>query len=220
MNDQLIARLLAFMAGVLLTASYFILTDNNSLPETSRVKQVTLQQASEIKQHSQQAVNLPSEAVANPTYNNPPTEKPSPEQLQAEVTQLEEQLTQQQSQIERYKSQLKRAYEKPSDLQQELQQRFEQESRNEQWAYNVETAVNDFLITADLAVTPTLKSGECKTTICMFELLAPENDPDFDHTTWRELNDKLIKQPWWQQFKMTTSQSSDGHYSFVVSTEA
>lgn len=219
--NALIARLLAFLAGVLLTASYFMLTDTKDQKEQQVLQSVT--QTNEIKQSAQQAVFPSAKKIADTTSNNPQVESENQAQLQAQlrarVAELEQQLVQQQSQTQQYKAQLTRAYTEPSDLQQELQQRFEQEPRNEQWAYNVETAVNDFLITADLAITPILESGECKTTVCQFELVAPEGEPDFDHTAWRELNDKLIKQPWWQQFKTSTSHSSDSHYRFVLSTQ-
>lgn len=220
MNNELIARLLAFIAGVLLTASYFILTDNADSKRIQAPVHTPVLPATESGQSHEQQVISRIPAASNENIILPETEtSQTPLELAAQITELKQQLAKQQSQTQHYKAQLIQAHNKPSDIQKELQQRFEQESRNEQWAYNVETAVDDFLITADLAVAPILTSGECKTTICKFELVAPEDSPNFDHTAWRELNDKLIKQPWWQQFKMTTSQSSDNHYSFVVSTE-
>jgi len=219
MNNELITRLLAFMAGVVLTASYFILTDSIDSQRAQVIPHAPASLSSDSDQSSQQQANVKPIVLAEDIARPESESSQASAELAAQITELKQQLAQQQSQTQQYKAQLTRAYNEPSDLQQELQDRFEQEPRNEQWAYNVETAVNDFLITADLAIAPILESGECKTTICKFKLLAPEDSSNFDHTTWRELNDKLIKQPWWQQFKMTTSQSSDGHYSFVVSTE-
>ncbi|MGO2479100.1 MAG: hypothetical protein ACTH7Q_12225 [Pseudoalteromonas sp.] len=219
MNSQVITRLLAFAAGVLVTASYFILTDNKDLLSSQVVPQTTVQQPVETLQSPGQAVTLPSVKTVLTDDKPSEDEARSQAQLKAQVAELEQKLIQQQKQTQQYKAQLNRAYSEPSDLQQELQERFEQEPRNELWAYNVETAVNDFLITADLAMTPILESGECKTTVCQFELVTPEGEHDFDHTAWRELNDKLVKQPWWQQFKTSTSHSNDSHYRFVLSTE-
>ena len=107
----------------------------------------------------------------------------------------------------------------PSDFEKVLRDKFEKQTRDEEWAYRTEMALQDFLLTADLAIMPDIVSAKCKTTVCEFELAAPADNDTFGSAQWRELNDKLMKQEFWQQFKSTTSTSSDSELKLLLSTE-
>ncbi len=136
-------------------------------------------------------------------------------QLQLQVVALKRELATQKAAVKSYQKQLQG----PSDFEQMLLDKFDQQKRDEEWAYRTEVALQDFLITADLTIAPELVSAECKTSVCKFELVAPQGNEEFDHRQWRELNDKLVKQAFWQQFKTSASTSSDDDFKLLLSTE-
>ncbi|WP_213608928.1 hypothetical protein [Pseudoalteromonas sp.] len=135
--------------------------------------------------------------------------------LEAQVVELKKQLAEQKTTMNRVLKELR----PPSDVEAALQAQFDEQIRNEEWAYQTETALQDFLLTADLASMPDIVSAECKTSVCKFKLAAPTDKDSFDHTHWRELNDKLMKQAFWLQFKRTASTSSDTELTILMTTE-
>lgn len=210
---------LAFIAGVVLTWGYFKLNSEVAAPVSTAQTQVVAQEvkilpsntvASELDTVSEpQQIAEVAEAIDTTQTSD---EQPLEEQLQ----QLKHELAQQRALVKRYEKQAQA----PSDFEQALLNKFEQQNRNEEWAYRTETAMKDFLQTADLSVDPELISAQCKSSVCKFELAAPKDIEDFDHTQWRELNDQLVKQEFWQQFTVSTSKSSDRDFSLLLATES
>ncbi|NMM40037.1 hypothetical protein [Pseudoalteromonas arctica] len=216
-----LSLLLAFIAGVVLTWGYFTLSSDETTPVTTTQTQVLEQKVKimpastvaaelDIVSQSQQVTEITSSAQDASAQTT--DEQPLEEQLQ----QLNHELARQRALVKRYEKQSQA----PSDFEQALLDKFTKQSRNEEWAYRTETAMKDFLQIADLGITPELVSAQCKSSLCKFELAAPKDVDDFDHTQWRELNDKLVQQDFWQQFKLSTSKSSDRDFSLLLSTES
>ena len=86
-------------------------------------------------------------------------------------------------------------------------------------AYQVETAMSDFLIMADLPALPELSISRCKSSVCQFKLLQPEDVDDLPSHYWRNMTDKMVEQSWWKQFKFTSTTSSDDSLTIIASTQ-
>ncbi|WP_165721066.1 MULTISPECIES: hypothetical protein [unclassified Pseudoalteromonas] len=223
-KNSLLALGIGFIAGVGLTWGYFNAASSHpesvkSQPSYEKQQKLhTEQQSNEVLSNADSAV---PEQVASiePAEDTPPTysetqmldELP----LEEQVTQLKLQLAEQKATVKSILKQMRG----PSDFEKILRDKFEKQTRDEEWAYRTEMALQDFLLTADLAIIPDVVSAKCKTTICEFELAAPADNDTFDNSQWRELNDKLMKQEFWQQFKSTTSTSSDSELKLLLSTE-
>ena len=223
-KNSLLALGIGFIAGVGLTWSYFNAASSHpesvkSQPSYEKQKKLhTEQQSNEVLSNADSAV---PEQVASiePAEDTPPTysetqmldELP----LEEQVTQLKQQLAEQKATVKSILKQMRG----PSDFEKILRDKFEKQTRDEEWAYRTEMALQDFLLTADLAIMPDIVSAKCKTTVCEFELAAPADNDTFGSAQWRELNDKLMKQEFWQQFKSTTSTSSDSELKLLLSTE-
>ncbi|WP_105255709.1 hypothetical protein [Pseudoalteromonas sp. T1lg75] len=139
----------------------------------------------------------------------PQSEGQSPDQ---DVAQLEGQLAQAQQQIKV----LQRALKGPEEMETQLQQLFEQETRDENWAYLTETQTSDFVYSEGFADKVALEKVQCKSTVCRIEFSTLEGAELDPRTGWRQLQSRLDKQPWWRQFQRTSSVSSDGSLSFWV----
>ena len=215
-----LSLLLAFIAGVVLTSGYFTFSSDEAAPVTTTQTKVLEQEVKILPANTVAAletVSQPQQIVdiadtAQDTSAQSTDEQPLEEQLQ----QLKHELAQQRALVKRYETQAQA----PSDFEQALLDKFAQQSRNEEWAYRTETAMKDFLQTADLGISPELVSAQCKSSICKFELAAPKDSDEFDHTQWRELSDQLVKQEFWQQFTFSTSKSSDRDFSLLLATES
>lgn len=223
-KNSLLALGIGFIAGVGLTWSYF--NAASSHPESvksqpsyeKQQKPHTEQQSNEVLSNADSVV---PEQVASigPAEDTPTTN--SETQMLDELP-LEEQVTQLKQQLAEQKAALKSVLKKmrsPSDFEQILRDKFEKQTRDEEWAYRTEMALQDFLLTADLSIIPDVVSAKCKKTVCEFELAAPTDNDRFGNAQWRELNDKLMEQEFWQQFKSTTSTSSDSELKMLLSTE-
>lgn len=223
-KNSLLMLVIGFIAGVGLTWSYFNLASGNSKP--AELQQVNSKQQAapvvlqpkiaEVKTQSaapERGASLAQEEGLPLTNTNkqPVDELP----LEEQVSQLKQQLAEQKTLMKNARQQLRA----PSDAQAALQAQFDEQIRNEEWAYQTEIALQDFLLTSDLSATPEVVSAECKATVCKFELAAPTDNDSFDHTQWRELNDKLLKQEFWLQFKRTTSTSIDTELTLLMATE-
>ncbi|MDO6634710.1 hypothetical protein Q4540_07545 [Pseudoalteromonas carrageenovora] len=225
-KNSLLTLGIGFIAGVGLTWGYFNFTPNNLEP-------VKLQQSNALlqKTHAQQPKS--SKVVANKVIPAVTEQAVSLEQnenitstafepqeidelpLEEQVVQLKQQLAEQKSTLKSVLKQMRG----PSDFEQVLRDKFDEQVRDEEWAYRTEMALQDFLLTADLAIIPDVVSAKCKTTVCEFELAAPADNDAFGSAQWRELNDKLMKQEFWKQFVSSTSTSSDTKLSLLLSTE-
>ncbi|WP_394192347.1 hypothetical protein [Pseudoalteromonas atlantica] len=210
-----LSLLLAFIAGVIIASGYFLLiapfdqnTDKKHIQSISKASTST---PAPVQTVALAVTEIPDQQTL--TDNNDTSR--SAEQLQQQVVELKRELATQKAAVKSYQKQLQG----PSDFEQMLLDKFDQQNRDEEWAYRTEVALQDFLITADLTITPELVSAECKTSVCKFELVAPQGNEEFDHRQWRELNDKLVKQAFWQQFKTSTSTSSDESFKLLLSTE-
>lgn len=223
-KNSLLALGIGFIAGVGLTWSYFNAASSHpesvkSQPSYEKQQKLhTEQQSNEVLSNADSAV---PEQVASiePAEISPTTN--SETQMLDELP-IEEQVTQLKQQLAEQKAALKSVLKKmrdPSDFEQILRDKFENQTRDEEWAYRTEMALQDFLLTADLSIIPDVVSAKCKKTVCEFELAAPTDNDTFGNAQWRELNDKLMEQEFWQQFKSTTSTSSDSELKMLLSTE-
>jgi len=212
-----LSLLLAFIAGVIIASGYFLLiapfeqnTDKKHIQSISKVSTST---PAPVQTVALAVTEIPDQQTL--TDNNDTSRSAEQLQLQQQVVELKRELATQKAAVKSYQKQLQG----PSDFEQMLLDKFDQQNRDEEWAYRTEVTLQDFLITADLTITPELVSAECKTSVCKFELVAPQGNEEFDHRQWRELNDKLVKQAFWQQFKTSTSTSSDESFKLLLSTE-
>lgn len=211
-----LSLLLAFIAGITFASGYFFLTAPTPSQQQTDVDLIKAQsKLSKEPVEVAQISLLPTMQVEKQFADSDLGSGHSKEQLQQQVKELEHALAVQKATVKSYQKQLRA----PSDFEQVLLDKFDEQTRNEEWAYRTETALQDFLITADLTITPELVSAQCKTSVCKFELVAPKDNDEFDHRQWRELNDKLVKQEFWQQFKTSTSSSSDDDLKLLLSTE-
>ncbi|WP_276755131.1 hypothetical protein [Pseudoalteromonas marina] len=220
-NNVLILGI-GFIAGVGLTWGYFSLASSDSTPaklqHVDTKQQTPLVQPAKISEATAKRVvpAAPEQSARLEQKDISPKPEPLDElPLEEQVTQLKLQLAKQKSVMESVVKQLRA----PNDVQAALQAQFDEQQRDEEWAYQTETALQDFLLTADLASIPDIVSAECKTSVCKFKLAAPTDNDSFDHTQWRELNDKLMKQKLWLQFKRTTSTSSDTELTLLMAKE-
>ena len=223
-KNSLLTLGIGFIAGVGLTWSYFNLSSSDSTPakvqHADTKQQTPLVQPAKISEATAELVVPAAPEQSARLEQKDISPKPDPQlldelPLEEQVTQLKLQLAQQKSVMESLVKQLRA----PNDVQAALQAQFDEQQRDEEWAYQTETALQDFLLTADLASIPDIVSAECKTSVCKFKLAAPTDNDSFDHTQWRELNDKLMKQKLWLQFKRTTSTSSDTELTLLMATE-
>ena len=185
-KNSLLALGIGFIAGVGLTWSYFNAASSHpesvkSQPSYEKQQKLhTEQQSNEVLSNADSAV---PEQVASiePTEDTPTTN--SETQMLDELP-LEEQVTQLKQQLAEQKAALKSVLKKmrsPSDFEQILRDKFENQTRDEEWAYRTEMALQDFLLTADLSIIPDVVSAKCKKTVCEFELAAPTDNLSLIH---------------------------------------
>ncbi|MDN3473871.1 hypothetical protein [Pseudoalteromonas sp. APC 3355] len=223
-KNSLLALGIGFIAGVGLTWSYFNAASSHpesvkSQPSYEKQKKLhTEQQSNEVLSNADSAV--PEQVASIEPAEDTPTTNSETQMLdelplEEQVTQLKQQLAEQKATVKSILKQMRG----PSDFEQILRDKFENQTRDEEWAYRTEMALQDFLLTADLSIIPDVVSAKCKKTVCEFELAAPTDNDTFGNAQWRELNDKLMEQEFWQQFKSTTSTSSDSELKMLLSTE-
>ena len=171
-----------------------------------------------------QAVEVPDQQ-ATPVINKQVVEinsdssaAVSKSELEQQVAELKLQVQNQQAVIASYRSSAIPPQQIDSHLD-ELYTLLEEQSRDEAWAYQVETAMSDFLIMADLPVQPQLSIATCKSSVCQFKLLQPEDVDDLPSYYWRNMTDKMMEQSWWKQFKFTSTTSSDDSLTIIASTQ-
>ena len=135
------------------------------------------------------------------------------------MVELNQRLEKKSIQLKQSQQQLKLNQSESVELDDELAIQFEQEADNLEWSYELEVALTDFLIINEFADSAELTALKCKQTICKFELTINQHAVNYGAKLWRELNDKLHLEPWWQQFKLSASQSNDARIEFTVSTQ-
>ncbi|WP_295511866.1 hypothetical protein [uncultured Pseudoalteromonas sp.] len=142
----------------------------------------------------------------------------SKSELEQQVEELKLQVENQQAVIASYRSSAIPPQQINSHLE-DLYTLLEEQSRDEAWAYQIETAMSDFLIMADLPVQPEMSISRCKSSVCQFKLLQPEGVDELPSHYWRNMTDKMVEQSWWKQFKFTSTTSSDDSLTIIASTE-
>jgi hypothetical protein len=223
LNKSNLLGLCCFIFGVGLTSSYFLFlhqphfqtAKSQPVPHKSIIIKRTNGAPLNITNTGESVSN--AGIVANNTENSNASvlvTKPYTHQIAILTNELELKA----QQLKLVDQQLKLAQLDQLDFAKQLEEQFITEDENTQWSYEVETALLDFLITSDLSNAAQLNSIMCKQTLCKFSLVTDENNQQ-GHTQWREFNDKLRLMPWWQQFKLTSSNSTDTHIEFIVSTK-
>jgi len=209
--------------GLAVIASFFCgalamsLFQSNPLEQTQTHQQEFIEaQTVEAPQQTKSVVPVNAKKIAAPKADVPETLSKS--ELEQQIAELKLQVESQQAVIANYRSSAIPPQQIDSHLE-ELYTLLEEQSRDEAWAYQVETAMSDFLIMADLPVQPELKIATCKSSVCQFKLLQPVGVDDLPSRYWRDLGDKMMEQSWWKQFKFTSSTSSDGSLTVIASTE-
>lgn len=142
----------------------------------------------------------------------------SKSELEQQVAELKLQVENQQAVIASYRSSAIPPQKINSHLE-DLYTLLEEQPRDEAWAYQIETAMRDFLIMADLPVQPEMSISRCKSSVCQFKLLQPEGVDELPSHYWRNMTDKMVEQSWWKQFKFTSTTSSDDSLTIIASTE-
>ncbi|MBH0019654.1 MULTISPECIES: hypothetical protein [unclassified Pseudoalteromonas] len=218
-----LSMLLSFIAGVGLASSYFLFFNkisNDAYPQSENTRQnVTIKVSSNNKLSSHDVSNDSNLNSALITANQNATRQFVEQEYTQQISTLTDELAVKTKELKRAEQQLKStqlAQLDDVDFSKQLDEKFDNESENTQWSYEIETALTDFLITSNLSNSAQLSDLECKQTLCKFVIVAEQSNEQ-GHAQWRELNDKLTAMPWWQQFKLTTSSSNDEKIEFVVS---
>jgi len=210
-KSNLFAMILSFFVGVGLTSGYFLhLYEpfNDKTAQFIHASQDVIIEVSGNKSVQKSPINTTTKAL----------QQPLEKEYISKISALNNELSVATKQLKVAQQQLKRTRLEGTDFAKQLDEKFDSESENTQWSFEIETALTDFLIISDLSNTAQLSYLTCKQTICKFELLADKNNEQ-GHAQWRELNDKLATTPWWQQFKITSSSSNDERIEFIVSTK-
>ncbi|KPH61917.1 hypothetical protein HJP15_03455 [Pseudoalteromonas sp. NEC-BIFX-2020_002] len=217
-----LSLLLAFLAGVTITSVFFGFIASSQLAffeddvQSEQAFQTFLNESDSIKLPPAPVSATQSQTDIAGVNISAISELVNPAPLEAQLEELRVELETQRKLVKVYEKRLNA----PTDLEQALLTQFDEQTRNEEWAYRTETAMKDFLQTADLSITPDMVNAQCKSSVCKFDLSAPKDMDDFNHIHWRELNDKLVKQEFWQQFTVSTSKSSDRDFSLLLATES
>jgi hypothetical protein len=210
--------------GLAVTASFICGAVAMSLFQSDPQQQPHTYQQQLVEEHIVQAPEQQATAIA-PVINKQVAEvnsnssaADSKSELEQQVAELKLQVENQQAVIASYRSSAIPPQQIDSHLD-ELYTLLEEQSRDEAWAYQVETAMSDFLIMADLPVQPQLSVSTCKSSVCQFKLLQPEDVDDLPSHYWRNMTDKMMEQSWWKQFKFTSTTSSDDSLTIIASTQ-
>ncbi|WP_404338448.1 hypothetical protein [Pseudoalteromonas mariniglutinosa] len=218
-DKNVVLLLLAFFCGVAVTSGYVYLTAQLAESALTAVKNAPLTSGSLLNniepRNQSPAFEVVNTASLTAKGRQLPIAIDKIQTLETQLSVLKSELAVQRQLAHNYQLQLQTS----SDFQQTLLTQFDQQRRDHEWAFQVETALNDFILTADLSIKPDVVNAECKSTVCKFQLTAPQGNDNFNHHHWREFNDKLIQQTFWQQFKSTTSNSTDTALSILVSKD-
>ncbi len=210
-KSNFVAMLLCFSSGVALASGYFLFF-KDSTRVSSAPKQAVISSA------NTQVNNQPT-TLQGLVQVNKAQVADQQTQLAQHVVELNQRLEKKSIQLKQSQQQLKLNQSESVELDDELAIQFEQEADNLEWSYELEVALTDFLIINEFADSAELTALKCKQTICKFELTINQHAVNYGAKLWRELNDKLHLEPWWQQFKLSASQSNDARIEFTVSTQ-
>ncbi|AZZ99476.1 hypothetical protein [Pseudoalteromonas sp. R3] len=128
--------------------------------------------------------------------------------LQQQVLQLQQELEQVQSHTSLQPEQPEQQQRPGSsgNINRQLADIFETESRDPVWADELELQLGDFLYTSDLSTYFTYASYGCKRHVCQLSFV-PRSE-DIDAMQWQRLNDSLFNSPWIKQFKISSAQQT------------
>jgi len=206
--------------GLAVTASFICgavaMSLFQSTPQQPHTYQQEFVELQTVEVPDQQATPVINKQVVE--INSDSSAAVSKSELEQQVAELKLQIENQQAVIASYRSSAIPPQQIDSHLD-ELYTLLEEQSRDEAWAYQVETAMSDFLIMADLPVQPQLSVSSCKSSVCQFKLLQPEGVDDLPSHYWRNMTDKMMEQSWWKQFKFTSTTSSDDSLTIIASTQ-
>nr|WP_193987719.1 hypothetical protein [Lelliottia steviae] len=203
----------SFICGAIIM--FMLQTDNTVLPTSERAQISVIEPA--ISEQAAPVAPISVSGVSNVGHQTSPEEL-TQEALKQQIAELELQVESQQAVIARYRTNALTSDEIDSHLDQ-LYTLLAQQERNETWAYQVETAMSDFLIMADLPIQPNVSVSKCKSSVCQFKLQRPDDVAALPEHYWRNITDDLMLQSWWKQFKYTSTTSSDDELVIVVSTD-
>ncbi|TMP36750.1 hypothetical protein [Pseudoalteromonas rubra] len=128
--------------------------------------------------------------------------------LQQQIHQLQQELKQVQSHTPLLPEQSEQQ-QRPSssgNINRQLADIFQTESRDPVWADELELQLGDFLYTSDLSTYFTYASYGCKRHVCQLSFV-PRSE-DIDAMQWQRLNDSLFNSPWIKQFKVSSAQQT------------
>ncbi|TMP31338.1 hypothetical protein CWB99_03510 [Pseudoalteromonas rubra] len=127
--------------------------------------------------------------------------------LQQQILQLQEELEQVQNHTSS-KPEQSAQQQSPSsgNINRQLAEIFQAESRDPVWADELELQLGDFLYTSDLSTYFTYDSYGCKRHVCQLSFV-PRSE-DIDAMQWQRLNDSLFNSPWIKQFKVSSAQQT------------
>ena len=180
--------------GLAVTASFICgavaMSLFQSTPQQPHTYQQEFVELQTVEVPDQQATPVINKQVVE--INSDSSAAVSKSELEQQVAELKLQVENQQAVIASYRSSAIPPQQIDSHLD-ELYTLLEEQSRDEAWAYQVETAMSDFLITADLPVQPQLSVSSCKSSVCQFKLLQPEGSDDLPSHYWRNYMQDLHK---------------------------
>jgi len=203
----------SFICGAI--TMFMLQTDNTVLPTSERTQISVIEPA--ISEQAAPVAPISVSGVPNVGHQTS-LEELTQEALKQQIAELELQVESQQAVIASYRTNALTSDEIDSHLD-KLYTLLEQQERNEAWAYQVETAMSDFLIMADLPIQPNVNVSKCKSSVCQFKLQRPDDVAVLPEHYWRNITDDLMLQSWWKQFKYTSTTSSDDELVIVVSTD-
>lgn len=209
-----LAVIASFICGAV-TMSFFQ-PDSQHQPQTYQQEFVEMQTMEAPEQQATAVAPVIKKQVAE--VNSDSSVAVSKSELEQQVAELKLQVENQQAVIASYRSSAIPPQQINSHLE-DLYTLLEEQSRDEAWAYQIETAMSDFLIMADLPVQPEMSISRCKSSVCQFKLLQPEGVDELPSHYWRNMTDKMVEQSWWKQFKFTSTTSSDDSLTIIASTE-
>ena len=209
-----LAVIASFICGAV--AMSFFQPDPQHQPQTYQQEFVEMQTMEVPEQQATAVAPVIKKQVAE--VNSDSSVAVSKSELEQQVEELKLQVENQQAVIASYRSSAIPPQQINSHLE-DLYTLLEEQSRDEAWAYQIETAMSDFLIMADLPVHPEMSISRCKSSVCQFKLLQPEGVDELPSHYWRNMTDKMVEQSWWKQFKFTSTTSSDDSLTIIASTE-
>lgn len=103
------------------------------------------------------------------------------------------------------------------DMAETLAMSLANETRDPQFADDMELQVKDFVYQFGFEQEVELSAVNCKSTVCEISFSSKDAET-FDERTWRRVSNKLVEAPWWSTFKATTSTSGNNQMTILATT--